>query len=324
MLSFFVVVLVASVAEVIANFGKNFVFIMRNLYNVFKVCFTFVFFAFAFANLSCFSNSAVSIFDFDFGCCFYSFLPPVSNFVSSSESESECTDSKPETETETNSDLQGSCFVSDDYGCSGSDFGPDFGPDFGSDFVTDTDTDSDFLNDSLFDDVNNNNNDNNNNNNNNDDNELDKSKVKINDKKYDIDTPSVNVFSNFHKKRSMYFTTTTTTKSKSKSECEPDSLFEKMSKIKNDYFVTRSFYNNFFGDTISLKGLEFKFDRESESYKLTNRFYDSIDLICICETFFREIESINCRGYVRLSTLDNSFITDITNHLHQLGYKTKI
>lgn len=105
---------------------------------------------------------------------------------------------------------------------------------------------------------------------------------------------------------------------------ESVSLFEKMSMVKSEFFASRQIFNNSFDDSISLNGLEFKFDRESELYKLTNRVYDSIDLICICDTLFQEIESINSRGYVRLSFLDNTFITDITNHLQQLGYKTKI
>jgi hypothetical protein len=97
-----------------------------------------------------------------------------------------------------------------------------------------------------------------------------------------------------------------------------------MGRVKDYYYSNRQLVNSSVEYTISIYGLEFKFDPESQTYLLTGRRYEAIDLICICDTIFRVMDSTNDRGYVRLSFLKNTFVTDLTNHLLQLGYKTKL
>jgi hypothetical protein len=80
--------------------------------------------------------------------------------------------------------------------------------------------------------------------------------------------------------------------------------------------------NTYEGEIISIFGLQFVFGK-NQTYKLVDTSYDVIDLICITESLFRSMESINRRGYVSLYFLSNSFINGITQHLFRLGYEEK-
>ena len=77
-------------------------------------------------------------------------------------------------------------------------------------------------------------------------------------------------------------------------------------------------------DFISIYGLEFSFDEKSLTYKLSDKVYDAIDLICIVECLFSTMGSINNRGYVSLNSLTNNFMSMIADHLFSLGFEKKI
>jgi hypothetical protein len=101
------------------------------------------------------------------------------------------------------------------------------------------------------------------------------------------------------------------------------SFHYKMGRVKDGYYRDRFFViSSVESYSISLFGLEFKFDHETQTFLLSGRFYDAIDFICKCDTIFRVMASIKDRGYVRLTYLENTFITDLTNQLLQFGYKT--
>lgn len=101
-------------------------------------------------------------------------------------------------------------------------------------------------------------------------------------------------------------------------------FFQRMNDLKDYYYSKRIIISGVFDDFISIYGLEFRFDHESSRYILSDRVYDVIDLVCISDTIFRVLGSVNDRGYIRLSFLKNTFITDMTKHLLGLGYKTKV
>ena len=61
-------------------------------------------------------------------------------------------------------------------------------------------------------------------------------------------------------------------------------------------------------------GVVFEFDAKSQLYKLVNRDYDPIDLICIADFWFRYLDPINMRGYVSDYYLQNTFFVHISKH----------
>lgn len=66
-------------------------------------------------------------------------------------------------------------------------------------------------------------------------------------------------------------------------------------------------------------------------YRLYEIEYDALELVVITKGFFRYMNSINERGYIRevsledsfILALDDSFILDIHNHFVSLGFDNK-
>jgi hypothetical protein len=95
-------------------------------------------------------------------------------------------------------------------------------------------------------------------------------------------------------------------------------------------FVKDRFYNERFpgdccsvsmaGSEISMFGLSFVFDLDSETYTLKDKNYSSVDLICIADNFYRYFESINSYGFVSEESLNGNFISFFKDHLVTLGY----
>jgi hypothetical protein len=75
------------------------------------------------------------------------------------------------------------------------------------------------------------------------------------------------------------------------------------------------------GSCLSLYGMTFTFDERLERYKLNLRDYSSLELICVGYGILRNLNSINKRGYVTVSSLNSSFVNFIMNHLESLGYE---
>jgi hypothetical protein len=71
-------------------------------------------------------------------------------------------------------------------------------------------------------------------------------------------------------------------------------------------------------------GLEFAFENKNKIYKLTDRVYDVIDLICIVDSLFRSMNAINVKGYVSIDSLTNKLISNVSQHLYSLGYEKKV
>jgi hypothetical protein len=77
-------------------------------------------------------------------------------------------------------------------------------------------------------------------------------------------------------------------------------------------------------ELISIYGVEFSFDEKTLTYKLSNKVYDVLDLICIIDCLFSTVGDINNRGYVSLNSLTNNFMSMISGHLFSLGFEKKV
>jgi hypothetical protein len=103
---------------------------------------------------------------------------------------------------------------------------------------------------------------------------------------------------------------------------------DKIEKIKNNFkhfcLSETVLSNTISGSIIMICGVLFEFDSKNQAYKLVKQDYDALDLICIVNTLFSLMERINVRGYVSLSSLTDNFISDISLHLYQNGYESKV
>lgn len=63
---------------------------------------------------------------------------------------------------------------------------------------------------------------------------------------------------------------------------------------------------------------------KKQYYMLCNRDYGPVDLICIIDSLFRYLDSINKCGYVKDDALQNTFFVHIREHLSSLGYEEKV
>jgi len=115
--------------------------------------------------------------------------------------------------------------------------------------------------------------------------------------------------------------------------------------LKSKYFYSLTRLNNYPKFKYNLKdqslysnvkfieifGLIFEFKVERGFYRLYEIEYDALELVVITEGFFRYMNSINERGYIRevsledsfILALDDSFILDIHNHFFSLGFDNK-
>ena len=111
------------------------------------------------------------------------------------------------------------------------------------------------------------------------------------------------------------------------------SFHAKINKIKDNFYlfctqkmVDSKFSMNFINsDKITIFGVEFVYDSKNNRYKLSkDKVLDAIDLICIVNALFKDMEIINVRGYVRVDTLTNNFMSEISKHLFGLGFEKKV
>ncbi len=71
-------------------------------------------------------------------------------------------------------------------------------------------------------------------------------------------------------------------------------------------------------------GVEYIFDKKDEVYKLVDKKYDPIDLLCVGYGLFLYLESINKKGYVSDIALQHKFMHGLSSHLFKLGNEHKI
>lgn len=83
--------------------------------------------------------------------------------------------------------------------------------------------------------------------------------------------------------------------------CSKRKLFEKQTLLKN-YFYKKNYKNSnvnldsIDGNIIVLIGLSFVYDNDREVYRLVDKDYDAIELICIAEGIFRYMISVKDKG----------------------------
>jgi len=82
--------------------------------------------------------------------------------------------------------------------------------------------------------------------------------------------------------------------------------------------------DNSTGRFLNLFGIEFVHEFENERFKLRDCKYSFMDVICIVDSLFRYINSINKKGFVNECDLDNSFMNGIMDFLRICGYEDKI
>jgi hypothetical protein len=117
---------------------------------------------------------------------------------------------------------------------------------------------------------------------------------------------------------------------------ETYSFQEKLRLIKDAYYLDKFGSNDVFkssvrfdkkdGKFLLLFGMEFKFLRSSESFKLVNKSdYKFMDVICIIDSLFRYMNSINKKGYITSDNFRNNFMYYIMDFLEKYyGYNKRI
>jgi hypothetical protein len=81
---------------------------------------------------------------------------------------------------------------------------------------------------------------------------------------------------------------------------------------ENDYFKGNSYFNNL-DNRLELFGIEFTYVLMDERFVLVERNYDCIEVLCIVESLFRYLNSINKRGYVTERALEYPFMSYISS-----------
>lgn len=92
-----------------------------------------------------------------------------------------------------------------------------------------------------------------------------------------------------------------------------------------DFFIGDLYPNiNLCEDTpLDLFGLSFVYNLKEERYQLTKKYYDLKELIWIVDNFFKELQSVNDKGYITDSALSGRFMIVIQQNLLKLGYEFK-
>ena len=110
------------------------------------------------------------------------------------------------------------------------------------------------------------------------------------------------------------------------------SFQEKLRLIKDAYYLDNFGANDVFkssrgsdGKSLILFGMEFTFLRSKEIFKLCKRTYEFMEVICIIDSIFRYVVSINKRGYVTMDSFRNNFMVFIMDYLEvDYGYARRI
>src|ERR1700675_4724287 len=107
----------------------------------------------------------------------------------------------------------------------------------------------------------------------------------------------------------------------------------KISLIKDAYYKEQFGFNDVFKSFVStdydnsfvcLFGIYFDYVVESECFKLRDREYSFMEVICIVDSLFRYMNSINKQGFVNETVLDNCFMNSIMDFLETRGYEKMI
>lgn len=113
------------------------------------------------------------------------------------------------------------------------------------------------------------------------------------------------------------------------------SFHNKIIKIQNNFYQQTYGFNDeifsdidndgfSFGVVLKFMGLAFIFDVMDERYRLLDKSYDSLELLCIGECMLRNMNSINKKGFMVKDFIDNNFMAHISSHLESLGYEKKL
>jgi hypothetical protein len=74
------------------------------------------------------------------------------------------------------------------------------------------------------------------------------------------------------------------------------------------------------GSNIKLMGMDFRFDEKEFVYKLVDREYDALTLLCIGKSILKYLHSINDKGFVSADALEKVFTLDIMSQLSHFKY----
>lgn len=94
-------------------------------------------------------------------------------------------------------------------------------------------------------------------------------------------------------------------------------------KYYNIYYPGDVCNASFTGKIITIFGIDFIYDMESETYKILEKGFSSVDLVCIAHNFYRYFESVNRYGFVTEDSLNGNFISFFKEHLVTLGYEKR-
>ena len=110
-------------------------------------------------------------------------------------------------------------------------------------------------------------------------------------------------------------------------DCEDTlSLLARGSEVRSQY--RKIIRDKFVSDRVphyplELFGMTFYFNPTHERYELSEKYYDFKELIFIIEDFFREMHSINSKGFVVDSALSQRFMVVIMDNLVKLGFRRR-
>jgi hypothetical protein len=111
-----------------------------------------------------------------------------------------------------------------------------------------------------------------------------------------------------------------------------NSFQDALGYIKDRYYLANFGRNDAFrsnskvtleGNYLTLFGLEFGYKVLDGYLKFNDRGYGCIEIVCIVDSIFRYVNSINKRGYVTEKCLDERWMNSIVDFLTCLGYTEK-
>lgn len=105
------------------------------------------------------------------------------------------------------------------------------------------------------------------------------------------------------------------------------SFHYKCEHIKSYFYQkvhNRSNIASFEGNIINIMGIFFEFEEKNQSYALLDFYYDPFYLLCVIDSFFKYLGSVNRKGFVPDNYLDTIFVVHIKQHLSSLGYEDKL
>jgi hypothetical protein len=77
--------------------------------------------------------------------------------------------------------------------------------------------------------------------------------------------------------------------------------------------------------SLNLMGLDFNFINVGDiRYELSDRVYLPLEILILSKILFRNVQSINMKGYVNMNEFEKLFMIDINEHLKDLGYEDKV